>query len=612
MKRSTGNAIAVLLILLALGLSLAYLFDGLNHFDGDEAIVGLMARHILQGKIPVYFYGQGYMGSLEALVAAGWFVLLGPSITALKLAPLTFYIFFLILQYRLVRSYGGLSAALLTLAITVVFSHTIILWSTKARGGFTAVLFWGTLAYLPAFRLIDGFRAGKIRWRDCLMLGAAAGLGFWTCGMVVYYYCPIALYFLVRGAREVGPGLKAIRKIWAEGKERRLDWRPWIRRAIGAIFILISIYLLFALAALIRGEIDVSPFALRITSHQGGRDLLRAGVLLLAGATWLAWKGTPKKTWPGLIRRFPSRYPHLAAGGGALLVYLLISAGINLVFRASEEYEYGHHTTVSPVENLETAGDNFSLLFGRLLPAVTGISRVSFKFDPGDTPLLRAAAKLNLITLAAAFLSFALIVKRRPALTGYRKLEFFFALSALSCLLALVFTSQVQDTTAYRYLIPMASWLPYFLAVFIIRAGKFWRPAGPVLAAAVLGGHIVQLVPEILHPRPTSAEPAVPMIIKRLTEAGVSRARADYWIAYPIDFLTGEEIIAAPYFSQDRYPPYTRAVEKADEVAYVFRGFRHPRRLELQRVLEQDRVAVREEKHRWGYLLLTRKERNPR
>lgn len=617
MKKSTATAIAALLILGALGLSLVYLLDGANHFDGDEAVVGLMARHILEGRIPVYFYGQGYMGSLEALTAAGWFALLGPSIFALKLAPLTFYLLFLILQYRLVRRYGGLSAALLTLAITVVFSSTVILWSTKARGGFTAVLFWGTLAYLLAFRLIDGIRSGEFPWRDCLLLGTAAGLGFWTCGLVAYYFFPIVLYFVFQGGRESAPLWRAGRKLWAEGQERRRGWRPPVWWTIRAGFLLLAIYLLFALGALVWEKIDIRLLGVRVRSYHGARDLLRSGWLILAGLAALFRLGTPKKAWSRIGRRFTSRFPHLTALAGAGIVYSLIIGGISLIFLQTPGYEYGHHQTIAPVASREAAGENLSLIFTRLLPAVTGVSRVSFKFDPGDTPLLRTASRVNQATLlaAAGLAAWALAAaafgeRKRKTPERYRRLDIFFALSALGGLLALGFTSQIRDTTAYRYLIPAISWIPYFLAVLIIRAGRLWKPAGGLLAAAILGGHIVKLVPEMIEAPATSPAPAVPMIIESLREAGINRVRANYWIAYPINFLTGEEIIAAPYQSQDRYPPYSRKVAKAREVAYVFRGRIHSRQQELARVREDGRVPIREEKHPWGYLLLTRKEDN--
>ncbi len=615
MKRSIETALAGGLILIALGLSLVYILDGANHFDGDEAVVGLMARHILEGRVPVYFYGQGYMGSLEALTAAGWFALLGPSIAALKLAPLAFYLLFLILQYRLVRKYGGAGTALLTLAVTVVFSPTIILWSTKARGGFTAVLFWGTLAYWLAFRLIDGIEAGKFRWRDGFLLGAAAGLGFWTCGMVAYYYFPIVLYFLLRGSGEAKNLLKAGRRLWAEGKPRRVGWSPKVRWAIGAVFIILAVYLLFSLGALILGEIDLSLPGLRVRSRDGLRDLTRAGGLFLVSLAALLRLGGAKIDYRSLHRRFAGRYPHLAAGAGALIVYILFSETAAGLFRATPEYEYGSHQTVAAVKSLSQAGRNLALVFRRLLPSVTGISRVSFKFDPGNTPLLRLSSRLNQATLIAAIaltafslLSAVIVRSRRAILIRGKRLELFFFLSALGCLLALSLTSQIQDTTSYRYLIPVVSWLPYFLARLIGRAGRLWKPAASLLALAVLGGHIGQLAPEILRPQLFSPDPNVRPIIKTLAEAGANRVRANYWLSYPINFLTGEEIIAAPYQSQDRYPPYTRQVENAGEVAYVFIGTRLSRELELERIHQAGRVVSRIVKLRWGYLVLTRRE----
>ncbi|HEV8191345.1 MAG TPA: hypothetical protein VGP82_07645, partial [Ktedonobacterales bacterium] len=56
--------------------------------DGDEALVGIQAEHILQGERPFYYYGQVYMGSLEAYFAAILFRLFGPSAWALRAIPI--------------------------------------------------------------------------------------------------------------------------------------------------------------------------------------------------------------------------------------------------------------------------------------------------------------------------------------------------------------------------------------------------------------------------------------------------------------------------------------------------------------------------------------------
>ncbi|MGE0361823.1 MAG: hypothetical protein AB7R67_13980 [Vicinamibacterales bacterium] len=58
-------------------------------FDPDQAIVGLMAKHISEGvAFPVHFYGQSYLLALEAYLAAPVMWWLGPTEVALKLPVL--------------------------------------------------------------------------------------------------------------------------------------------------------------------------------------------------------------------------------------------------------------------------------------------------------------------------------------------------------------------------------------------------------------------------------------------------------------------------------------------------------------------------------------------
>src|SRR6266850_552309 len=57
-----------------------------SYFDADQAIVGLMAKHLAELRaFPVFLYGQTYMLGVEAWLAAPLFVVAGASATALKL-----------------------------------------------------------------------------------------------------------------------------------------------------------------------------------------------------------------------------------------------------------------------------------------------------------------------------------------------------------------------------------------------------------------------------------------------------------------------------------------------------------------------------------------------
>jgi hypothetical protein len=57
-----------------------------SHFDADQAVVGLMAKHLIEGRaFPLFFYGQQYLLGVESWLVAPFFLVGGASIAALKL-----------------------------------------------------------------------------------------------------------------------------------------------------------------------------------------------------------------------------------------------------------------------------------------------------------------------------------------------------------------------------------------------------------------------------------------------------------------------------------------------------------------------------------------------
>src|SRR5258708_35442926 len=74
-------------LLIALVLRAWLVFHTQSFIDGDEALVGIQAEHILRGELPIYFYNQPYMGSLEAYIMAAIFPTFCPSLWALPAGP---------------------------------------------------------------------------------------------------------------------------------------------------------------------------------------------------------------------------------------------------------------------------------------------------------------------------------------------------------------------------------------------------------------------------------------------------------------------------------------------------------------------------------------------
>src|SRR6266581_3325387 len=164
----------VCLLLVGLGLRLAVIASPLGEIDGDEGVVGLMARHIaFLGERPVFYWGQPYLGSLEAFSAAALFRLFDSSTLLLKLVPTAYSLAFLALSAAVARRMFGTGPALATAAYLAVPPAMWAVWSTKARGGYAELLCLGEALLCVSLAL-----ARSPNRRLALLWGILAGLAF--------------------------------------------------------------------------------------------------------------------------------------------------------------------------------------------------------------------------------------------------------------------------------------------------------------------------------------------------------------------------------------------------------------------------------------------------
>ncbi|HMP49542.1 MAG TPA: hypothetical protein PKA63_12825 [Oligoflexia bacterium] len=188
------------LVILATCPRLILLLEGAQTIESDEAIVGLMGKHILEGKgIPVFYYGQAYMGSLEAILVAISFYFLGISTFALKLIPFCFSLFLVVTNYTLAFIIGGRPAARISGLLTAIGPSPLIIWSLKARGGFMEMLVLGSLALIVTAILCKRKNGESHRDRALwLFVAFFLGLGWWVNNQIIFYMAPIGLILLAR------------------------------------------------------------------------------------------------------------------------------------------------------------------------------------------------------------------------------------------------------------------------------------------------------------------------------------------------------------------------------------------------------------------------------
>lgn len=179
-------------LLIGLLLRLDFLFANNFVIDADEAIVGLMAKHISEFKeLPTFYYGQHYMGSLEPILTAGVFLIFGISSVALKCVPLFFSVLLIGLVYQLGLELGNRGLARIAALLAALPPQLLVIWSGMARGGFVEIVCIGCLASIALLRWLRAFEPPI---EQTALIGALIGFGWWVNNQIVYFALPIAFF----------------------------------------------------------------------------------------------------------------------------------------------------------------------------------------------------------------------------------------------------------------------------------------------------------------------------------------------------------------------------------------------------------------------------------
>ncbi len=192
--------------------------------DGDEALVGIQAEHILHGELPIYFYGQPYMGSLEAYLTALLFAIFGASVWTLRTEPILLALVVIWLTWKLaalLADLAGLSSRVKYYFMTVAVLGAVVppLYDTvvelRMLGGYIetfVLMLWLLLSVVQLLRrwtMRATRRELALRWAG---IGFIVGLGFWVDPLIIsaifasavwiFGYCVVTLAREIRQFRQ--------------------------------------------------------------------------------------------------------------------------------------------------------------------------------------------------------------------------------------------------------------------------------------------------------------------------------------------------------------------------------------------------------------------------
>jgi len=174
----------------------AILFVSQTHVHSDEAIIGLMGKHILEGRyFPFYMYGQPYNAGAawEAYLAAVAFALFGVGVVPLKGCIVGLSLLCLFLFYRMgCALYDRRTAAFATVAFAL--TPSLLKWHFQVRG-----YSWYFLSIPVLMLLFASIESTSVpKQRTLLLFGLASGLSIWCLELTVPMVAAFWLLLILR------------------------------------------------------------------------------------------------------------------------------------------------------------------------------------------------------------------------------------------------------------------------------------------------------------------------------------------------------------------------------------------------------------------------------
>jgi hypothetical protein len=507
--------IALFFAALAITARLPFLVTGKIPFDSDEAVQGLMARHVLSGELPVFFWGQPFKGVPEVYAAAGLFAVFGSSVTALKSVTLAVFALYVALNFVLLDKIASRWVAVSASLLLVVAPPALVFWSLWAGAEYMLIMLLGTTLLLISERAKSREQTDQ---RRLLATGCVIGFGLWDHQLFVMYLIPLGILLAIRG------------EWWKQHAFSKPNRFAIVLTAIGAFYVVLGVI------AFVSGgfSLQLGSVALSATAPQ---KMIRiaAGILAIAGLTQVISTATSAQARAALWRYWP-----VAAG-------LVIGYAPALLYAVLVEPPRSPVRVIDARRLIQASSD----IFGNIVPILAG-----FKIATTERLAVPAIAAVP----GAAALG-AYVWSTRHVL-----MKEFFPLFVVFVPVFFLVSGAYLDTQSHRYLIPWYAGLSVAWAIGSLTLARKRRLIASAIVAAILAVHAWQQVIWYRKLQPDTQSIAT---IECLKSNGIRGGYAEYWTAYKLTFIAQEEIVIAPVDGVDRYPRYTEFVRSVPAQARI-------------------------------------------
>jgi len=541
-------SLVVILLVAAFLIRYPFILARETLLPGDEVMFGLMGNHILQGELPVFYWGQSYLGTIEAYVTAFLSLFLGMSGVTVQLGGYFFYSLFIGTNYFLIKRIFNFDTAFFVSLLLVVAPMMVFQLSFRALGGYSEILFLGALGLLFWIKVFQ-----DQNYKFLFPLGLTLGVALWLNSLFIIYLTAFALmtFYWTYGFKD----RVSLFAPWNFLILRNFKISFWLKLPFILVHLFVLLYAAQQITVLIFGELDfeVLGFAFKEPAFKwkGVKKilLLLSGEVLLLSLVVLKIKGCLQwlNKWKMLIIGF-------ALGVAPSVLYSLFGG---------EGYRLLHG---SGAIHLEEFGDKFSYLFLTLIPNVLW----GLKWNINDTNLWLGVQVFILTLTLGSFVCYFLSYAKDMLNTlffrkeGVQNVGFYFCFLCLT-VLAITFISALS---ADRYLIALYWVTAVVVGVFLSRITHVTRGFAAILIIPFLIFNLKAAYVQMDLWKTQTED--LQGLFSYLKEKDLQGGITDYDNSYRFTFYSDEELIFIPLEGIMRRPQYKEFVSKLNRRAFIF------------------------------------------
>ena len=195
--------------------------------DSDEAIVGLMARHILHGEVTTFYWGQPYGGTQEMFLVAPLEAIFGWSHVVLSVVPALLVAVTCVLVWRIGLRVMSPTAAVAAACALWLWPAYTIAHTLREYGFYASNLIYSALLMLLALRVVERPSLARVG-----VFGFVLGLAYWETAQIIPTALPVIAWTIWKAPA-------ALRHAWlalALAVVGALPWLVWnIRNDWGSV-----------------------------------------------------------------------------------------------------------------------------------------------------------------------------------------------------------------------------------------------------------------------------------------------------------------------------------------------------------------------------------------